>query len=128
MAKVIRSSLKMIIANLLSPSCDQLFAGCHSDKWQNDLILSPPPPSVLSVGSSITSSLLRANSGNLNYFIGACVQPTLPNGLNLNLSTSAGFVVLEGTPTTSSPLTEYTIIAKGGVNYIGRMTVQLSVA
>lgn len=126
--EVIRNRLKMTIANLLPASCDQLFAGCQSDKWQNDLILSPPPPSVLTIGTSVTSNLLRANSGNLNYFIGACVQPTLPNGLSLNLNTSAGFVALEGTPTISSPLTDYTIIAKGGVNYIGRMTVQLSVA
>ncbi|KAI9289207.1 hypothetical protein BC943DRAFT_316208 [Umbelopsis sp. AD052] len=116
------------MADVLFSSCDQLFSGCHSDKWQNDLILSPPPPSVLTLGTSVTSDLLRANSGNLNYFIGACIQPALPIGLNLNLNTTAGFVALEGTPTISAPLTEYTIIAKGGVNYIGRMTVQFSVA
>lgn len=109
-------------------SCDQLFAGCNSDIFQYDLILSPPIPSSITAGSVISSELLRNGTGLVNYFVGACVQPALPDGLSLALDNSTGFVTLQGTPSVSSLPTNYTAIAKGGVNYIGTLNFTLSIA
>ncbi|KAG2183812.1 hypothetical protein INT43_006823 [Umbelopsis isabellina] len=79
-------------------------------------------------GSVISSELLRNNTGQVNYFIGACVQPALPDGLSLALDNSTGFVTLAGTPSVSSLPVNYTVIAKGGVNYIGTLNFTLSIA
>lgn len=84
-------------------------------------------PSSIALGTAVNSQLLRNGTGALNYFLGVCVQPTLPAGLSLTLNSTNGSVALLGTPTTSSALADYIIIAKGGVNYIGTMTLQLSV-
>jgi hypothetical protein len=85
------------------------------------------PPSSIPLGVTVNSQLVRTGTGIVNYFLGICVQPTLPAGLSLALDSSNGYAALQGTPTATSPLTNYTIIAKGGVNYIGTMAFTLSV-
>lgn len=104
-----------------------MFSGCHSEKWQHDLLLDPVPPSSIPLGATVNSQLVRAGTGIVNYFLGICVQPTLPDGLSLALDGTNGYATLQGTATATSPLTNYTIIAKGGVNYIGSMAFTLSV-
>jgi len=121
--------------------CAQLMAGCLAERvTQNPVefvpLLSTSPfynagrggnSLTLVIGQDMGIFTLTPAPGWPNtIFFEACVNPILPRGITIG-SNPSGTFVLSGTPTETLPLTLYTVILKGGLDFLGSANFTLQV-